>query len=397
MKGKIQRDISHQLLIAAKSYPTVTLTGPRQSGKTTLCRMLFPDLPYSNLEAPEIRAMALDDPRGFLRAFPHGGVLDEFQRAPDLASYIQGIVDDPEFKGTFILTGSCNLSVRNVVNQSLAGRTAIIELLPFSRSEIEPGLKDCPTDRLLLNGFYPRIYDQHLDPSEALADYVATYVERDVRQLNMVRDLTLFHKFLGLCAGRIGQILNLESLGNDTGISQTTAREWLSLLEASYIGFRLPPYFANISKRLIKSPKFYFYDVGLAAYLMGIRHIEQIGTHPLRGMLFENMVVVETLKYFLNKSRRPQLFFYRDSNGNEVDLIVPRAGRPVPIEIKSAATLSPSLFKGISRFCKAIPEAEKPMLVYDGEQQHIQRETQVLPFATLNTHLDKIYAPLKPE
>jgi len=393
MSGKIRREISDQLLTAAKSYPTVTLTGPRQSGKTTLCRMLFPDLPYSNLEDPETRAFALDDPRGFLRAFPHGGVLDEFQRAPDLTSYLQSMVDDPEFSGTFILTGSCNLSVRNVVNQSLAGRTAIIELLPFSRFEVEPLLRDGSTDRLLFNGFYPRIYDQHLDPTQALSDYVATYVERDVRQLNMVRDLSLFQKFMGLCAGRIGQILNLESLGNDTGVSQTTAREWLSLMEASYIGFRLPPYFANISKRLIKSPKLYFYDTGLAAYLMGIRHIEQIETHPLRGMLFENLVVVETLKYFLNKSRRPQLFFYRDSNGNEVDLIVPHAGRPVPIEIKSAATLSPALFKGVNRFCRAIPEAENPILVYDGKQQHIQRETQVLPFAALNAHLDKILSP----
>jgi len=391
MKGEIPREISGQLLAAARNYPAVTLTGPRQSGKTTLCRMLFPDLPYSNLEDPEIRAFALDDPRGFLRAFPHGGVLDEFQRAPDLTSYIQGLVDDPEFAGTFILTGSCNLSVRNTVNQSLAGRTAVIELLPFSRSEIQPMLKDASTDRLLFTGFYPRIHDQHLDPTQALSDYVATYVERDIRQLNMVQDLTLFQKFLGLCAGRIGQILNLESLGNDTGISQTTARQWLSLLEASYIGFRLPPYFANISKRLIKSPKFYFYDTGLAAYLLGIRHIDQIRNHPLRGMLFENLVIVETLKYFLNRSRRPQIFFYRDSNGNEVDLVVPLAGRPVPIEIKSAATLSSSLFKGIHRFCKAIPEAENPILIYDGEQQHIQREIQVLPFTALNEHLNQVF------
>ena len=219
MSGKIQRAISGQLLTAAKNYPTVTLTGPRQSGKTTLCRMLFPDLPYSNLEDPEIRAFALDDPRGFLRAFPQGGVLDEFQRAPDLTSYIQGMVDDPEFNGTFILTGSCNLSVRNIVNQSLAGRTAIIELLPFSRSELQPLLKDRSTDRMLFNGFYPRIYDHHLDPTQALADYVATYVERDIRQLNMVRDLTLFQKFLGLCAGRIGPPLNLEIIGHPPRIS----------------------------------------------------------------------------------------------------------------------------------------------------------------------------------
>lgn len=387
MNPKIPREITKSLLEAANSYPVVTLTGPRQSGKTTLCRMLFPDLPYSNLEDPEIRAFALDDARGFLRGFPQGAVLDEFQRAPDLTSYIQGLVDEPEFEGSFILTGSCNLSVRQVVNQSLAGRTAIIELLPFSRSELQSFMPEGGTDPFLFKGFYPRIYDQKIDPTKALSDYVATYVERDIRQLNMVRDLTLFQKFLGLCAGRVGQILNLESLGNDTGISQPTAREWLSLLEASYIGFRLSPYFRNISKRLIKSPKFYFYDVGLAAYLMGIHHVEQLRTHPLRGMLFENMIIVEVMKHFLNQGHRPQLHFYRDSNGNEVDLILPGAGRPIPIEIKSAATLSPFLFKGLNNFCQAIPEAENPMLVYDGEQQHVQRGVQVMPASVLNQHL----------
>ena len=393
MSSKVYREISNQLLTAAKSYPTVTVTGPRQSGKTTLCRMLFPDLPYSNLEDPEIRAFATDDPRGFFRSFPQGGILDEFQRVPDLTSTIQVIVDNPDFKGTFILTGSCNLSVRHVVNQSLAGRTAMIELLPFSFPEIQSLQKDCTTDQLLFTGFYPRIYDQNLDPTQALSDYIATYAERDVRQLHMIRDLTQFQKFMGLCAGRIGQILNLESLGNDTGVSQTTAREWLSLLEASYITFRLPPFFANISKRLIKSPKLYFYDTGLAACLMGIRHMDQIATHPLRGMLFENMVVCETLKYFLNRTRRPQLYFYRDSNGNEVDLVITHVGQPIPIEIKSAATLSPALFKGIAQFCKTIPEAEHPLLVYDGQQQHIQHQTQTLPIRALNNHLDSIFKP----
>lgn len=391
MSSKVYREISNQLLTAASSYPTITLTGPRQSGKTTLCRMLFPELPYSNLEDPEIRAFATDDPRGFLRSFPHGGILDEFHRTPDLTSYIQVIVDNPDFQGTFILAGSCNLSVRNVVNQSLAGRTAVIELLPFSLPEVQSLQKNFTTNHLLFTGFYPRIYDWNLDPTQVLSDYISTYVERDLRQLHMIRDLTQFQKFMGLCAGRIGQILNLESLGNDTGISQTTAREWLSLLEASYIAFRLPPFFANISKRLIKSPKLYFYDTGLAACLMGIRHIDQIATHPLRGMLFENLVVGETLKYFLNRIRRPQLHFYRDSNGNEIDLVISRAGRPVPIEIKSAATLSPTLFKGIAQFRQTIPEAEHPLLVYDGQQQYIQHDVQTLPFGALNNHLDRIF------
>ncbi len=387
MSRKIQRDISSHLRAAAKDYPVITLTGPRQSGKTTLCRMIFPQLPYANLEDPEVRAYARDDAKAFLGAFPNGAVIDEFQHVPDLASYIQIIVDDPGFKGTFVLTGSQNLAVRNSVSQSLAGRTAIVELLPLSWPEIAPIMTTASTDQLLFQGFYPRIYDQQLDPSRTLSDYVATYVERDLRQLSMIHDLSLFQKFLGLCAGRVGQVLNLESLGNDTGISQTTARQWLSLLEASYIGFRLQPYFANISKRLIKTPKFYFYDVGLAAHLMGISDAGQLRNHPLRGMLFENMVVVETKKYFLNQGIRPQMFFYRDSNGSEVDIILNLAGHCVPIEIKSAATLSPALFKGLDQFMKIMPSARSPALVYDGTQHHQQRGVQVLNFRALHEQL----------
>jgi predicted AAA+ superfamily ATPase len=387
MRTKIQRDISAHLLSAAKDYPVITLTGPRQSGKTTLCRMIFPQLPYANLEDPEVRAYARDDAKAFLGAFPNGAVIDEFQHVPDLASYIQIMVDNPGFKGTFVLTGSQNLAVRNSVSQSLAGRTAIIELLPLSWPEVAPMMSNASTDQLLFQGFYPRIYDQQLDPSRTLSDYIATYVERDLRQISMIHDLSLFQKFLGLCAGRVGQVLNLESLGNDTGISQTTARQWLSLLEASYIGFRLQPYFANISKRLIKTPKFYFYDVGLAAHLMGICDAGQLRNHPLRGMLFENMVVVEIKKHFLNQGLRPQMFFYRDSNGIEVDLVLDLAGHSVPIEIKSAATLSTALFKGIEQFMKIMPSAQHPALVYDGTQHHQQRGAQVLNFRDINEQL----------
>jgi hypothetical protein len=246
-------------------------------------------------------------------------------------------------------------------------------------------------DEMLWSGFYPRIHDRNLNPTQALGDYVGTYVERDVRQLNMVRDLSLFQKFLALCAGRTGQLLNLESLGNDTGVSHATAREWISLLEASYIAFRLLPLHANISKRLIKSPKLYFYDVGLAAYLMGITRPEQLAQHPLRGMLFENLVVVEVMKHFLNRGIRPHLMFYRDSNGNEVDLVISRADEFIPIEIKAAQTVSGSLFKGLAAFQRAVPSAKDPVLVYGGNETRNQHETRVINLQNLNATLSELF------
>lgn len=387
MSTLIERQCAELVRTLAGQYPVITLTGPRQAGKTTLCRMTFGDLPYANLENPETRTYAAADPNAFLADFPSGAVLDEFQRVPDLASYIQVLVDDPEFDGTFVLTGSQNLSVRDTVSQSLAGRTALVELLPFAYDELRHSLADKSTDNLIYRGFYPRIYDRGLDPVRAYADYVGTYVERDLRQLSMIRDLALFQKFLGLCAGRIGQLLNLESLGNDTGITQPTTREWLSLLEASYLTFRLPPFFKNISKRLVKSPKLYFYDVGLAAYLIGITDPQQLRTHPLRGMLYENLIVVEVMKYFLNRGRRPNLLFYRDSNGNEVDLIVPRGLEWVPVEIKSAATLKSDLLKGLQRFMQTIPETSNPMLVYDGNNERTQQGVHVLNLQGLTSAL----------
>jgi uncharacterized protein len=377
MQSPITREAGPLLTSLRAHYPVITLTGPRQSGKTTLCRIELDDLPYANLETPDERARAAADPRAFLGAFPHGAVIDEFQRVPELASYIQAIVDEREFNGTFVLTGSQNLSVRNTVSQSLVGRTALLSLLPFSCAEVGRAGADRSNDALMFRGFYPRIYDRDLNPSQALGDYVGTYVERDLRQLSSVHNLSLFQKFMGLCAGRIGQLLNLGSLGNDTGIAQPTAREWLTLLEASYIVFRLPPFFANIGKRLVKTPKLYFYDVGLAAHLLGITDISQIPRHPLRGMLFENMVVVEVMKYFLNRGPRRDLWFYRDSNGTEVDLLISNGPTTVPVEIKAATTIAGDFFTGLKRVGRTVSELRDPVLVYGGDCVFTHLDTRV--------------------
>mgnify|MGYP006288931993 FL=1 len=387
VRSPIKRTAEDLVISLQSRYPVVTLTGPRQSGKTTLCRMAFGSLPYANLEAPDVRMRAQTDPRGFLADFSSGGVIDEFQRAPELASYIQTMVDDPAFSGTFVLTGSQNLAVRTSVSQSLAGRTALVSLLPFSLTEVSRAWPDLGTDELLFRGFYPRIYDRNLNPAQAISDYVGTYVERDLRQLSAVHDLSLFQKFMGLCAGRIGQLLNLESLGNDTGVSQSTAREWISLLEASYIAFRLPPFHANIGKRLVKTPKLYFYDVGLAAHLLGITDVSQIPRHPLRGALFENMVIVEVMKYFLNRGPRRDLFFYRDSNGNEVDLLLPSGNVIVPVEIKAAETIAKDFFEGLRRVSNALPAARHPILVYGGDESYTHLGTHVTSLAGLTAHL----------
>jgi predicted AAA+ superfamily ATPase len=391
MGKPITRELGAELKTLSDKYPVITITGPRQSGKTTLCRMIFDELPYSNLEDPDLRNYAQTDPRGFLEGIPAGGIIDEFQRVPELASYIQGIVDAPEFSGTFVLTGSRNLAVRNTVNQSLAGRTALACLLPFSINEISSHWGGLGMDDYLYRGAFPRIYDLNLDPTRALADYVGTYLERDVRQLSMIKDLSLFQKFVGLCSGRIGQLLNLESLGNDTGIAQSTAREWLSLLEASYIAFRLPPFHANISKRLIKSPKLYFYDVGLVCYLLGITDPRQLATHPLRGAIYENLVILEVMKYFLNRGPSRKLFFYRDSNGNEVDLVIPRGQAFVPIEIKAAATVNGSFFKGLTQFASAVSSAADPVLVHGGSARRLQNGTRITDLQHLSLTLDELF------
>ena len=370
--------VSRLIESAARSlfakYPILTITGPRQSGKTTLCRKAFPDLEYVSLESPDRREFATRDPRGFLGALGEGAILDEIQRAPELVSYIQEIVDESRRNSVFVLTGSQQFRVSAAISQSLAGRTGILRLLPFSIAEASLLRPEMDADSMLHIGFYPRIYDQDLDPTQALGDYFETYVERDVRQISEIRNLSGFRTFVRLCAGRVGQLLNLQSLGNDAGVSHTTAREWLSVLEASYIVFVLPPLHANISKRLIKSPKLYFFDVGLAAYLLGIENKSQIFTHPLKGPLFENLVVIEALKHRYNRGRRSNLHFYRDSGGNEVDLVLSFANRQVGIEIKAGATVSSSFFDGLRRLSAALPEPLASRMLVHGGDQELTRE-----------------------
>jgi len=388
----IPRTAESYLLRFADEYPVVTITGPRQSGKTTLCRKVFAEKKYVSLENPDTRQFAREDPRGFLAGLPEGAILDEIQQAPDLLSYIQTIVDEEKRNGLFILTGSQQFEVSNAINQSLAGRTAILKLLPFSMEELRVLRTDFTIDQLLLTGFYPRIWKDGLEPSQALAGYLETYVERDIRQLINIKDLSLFQRFVILCAGRVGQLLNFNSLAADTGVSHQTARNWLTLLEASYIVFRLQPYAANISKRLIKSPKLYFYDVGLAAHLLGLENTGHVSRDPLRGNLFENLVVMEALKYRLHRGRRANLHFYRDSNGNEVDLLLSLGPDLYPVEIKAGMTINRDYFRGLDYFAGIFPHPLGRGLVYGGDQTQQRTETSVFPatrFHVLLAGLDK--------
>lgn len=386
----IPRAIEKTLRERAQQYPVITITGPRQSGKTTLCRYVFKNLRYVNLEAPDIRRFAIEDPRGFLTQYGKNVILDEIQRVPELLSYIQTIVDKNQEPGQFILTGSSHFGLMNWVSQSLAGRTAIITLLPFSYEEIQH-IVPFNIDRLLYTGYYPRIYDKGLNPTQTLADYVATYVERDVRQLAAIKDLYTFEKFLRLCAGRVGQLLNMQSLANDVGVSHTTIRAWISILEASYIVFLLQPWSGNVSKRLVKSPKLYFYDVGLAAYLLGIENEKQMQRDPLRGNLFENMVIAEVLKYRFNRGKQSNIYFYRDSKGVEIDVLY-ECGREVfPIEVKAGATVVDDFFKNIKVF-NSLLHTDKGAIIYGGTEVQKRTITRVVPFTHITSLLQSIDA-----
>ena len=376
----IERDITPCLTKLFKQYPFVTVTGPRQSGKTTLCRAAFPHLKYVNLEAPDQREFAQSDPRGFLSQIDDGAILDEIQRVPDLLSYLQVLADEKGRNGLFILTGSEHFKLSEAVNQSLAGRTGLLRLLPFSLAERQRTGVGNAAEEILYSGFYPRIYDQGLEPHQAFADYFETYVERDVRRLGEIRNLSSFRRFVRLCAGRIGQLTNLVALGSDAGVSQPTARHWLDVLEASFIAFRLPPFHANVRKRLVKSPKLYFYDVGLASYLIGIERADQIVTHPLRGALFENMVVVEALKYRFNLGRPSNLSFFRDSRGLECDLLFEAASDIVAIEIKSGATVATDFFDSLDAIAKSIPKISMKVVVYGGTVRQSRSAGEVVPF-----------------
>lgn len=366
----IKRVLKTKLLELSKKYPIVTLTGPRQSGKSTLLQNSFPDYKYVSLEDPDVRLFATDDPRGFLATYPDKTIIDEAQRVPALFSYIQTHTDKEGREGMYLLAGSHNFLLMESVNQSLAGRTAILKLLPFSHAEmIDGGILPDSVDEEIFKGGYPRLYDKNITPSEFYPFYIQTYVERDVRLMKNIGDLSKFVRFIKLCAGRIGQLLNLSSLANECGVAVSTISTWISVLEASYICYLLKPDYNNYAKRLVKTPKLYFYDTGLACSLLDIRTASQVSTHFLRGGLFENLVINEFIKTAYGDGQEPDLTFWRDSTGNEVDLLRYVDGKQYAYEIKSGATFSPDFFKGISKWAKLSGvSSEQCFAIYNGEK-----------------------------
>lgn len=383
----IPRDMEKILQSSFKHYPIVTIVGARQTGKSTLAKHAFAKKPYVNLEAPDIQIFAKNDPRGFLNQYPNGAILDEIQNSPELLSYIQVIVDEKGCNGLFVLTGSHQLALHECVSQSLAGRTTIFELLPLSISEIAKVDIGLTLDKYLFQGGFPRVYKEGLNPTQAYRDYVKTYIERDVRNLLNIKDLVQFQKFLRLCASRIGQILNINNLCNEVGISNHTAKSWLSILEASYLIIKLQPYYENFGKRSIKSPKIYFSDVGLAAYLLDIHNVDQIKRDPLRGQLIENMIVVEMMKYRLNRNMSANFYFYRDNNMNEVDIIFKKGSQLIPIEIKASQTFHTDFLKGLKYFSQIATSASEGYLIYTGGH-----EQKIGDFSILNyKNIKKIF------
>ncbi len=383
----ILRQIARELAATANEFPVVTIIGPRQAGKTTLARMQFPNHAYANLEAPDIRMLATSDPHAFFSQFPPPVIIDEIQRVPELLSTIQVLADSNPQRGQYILTGSHQLRLQEAVAQSLAGRTALLRLLPLSISELKATGITHTRDEFIYQGFMPRLYNEKINPTRLYRNYCQTYIERDIRQMINLRRLIDFENFMRLLAGRVGQILNLSSLSNDVGVSSTTLKEWLSVLEASHTIFRLNPYFENFGKRIIKSPKIYFTDVGLASYLLGIESPALATRDPLIGNLFENMVVIEALKARLNAGKEPELYFYRDNKGNEVDLLFRQNRQLIPIEIKSAMTFNPEFAKGIAQFQKIASSAQKGHIIYAGNLTPELSHASVLHF----TDVDHIF------
>ena len=366
----IQREMTKVMKKRAKEYPVLTVVGPRQSGKTTLVKSCFPNYNYANLEDPETRDLAETDYKRFLSTYKTPLIIDEIQRVPKLASAIQVKVDENRNKtGQYILTGSHQPVLKQTVTQSLAGRSAFLELLPLTFSELYKGRnkKEADVDDLILTGTMPELTNGVIKPSIYYKNYVNSYIERDVRLISNIENTSSFNRFLVLLAGRIGQLVNLNTLSGEVGVSHTTLNSWLNILEASFIVFRLEPYYANIGKRLIKTPKIYFTETGLAAYLLGIKNSEQVSSHPLRGNLFENLVVGDVLRHEKNSDNDGGLFFFRTTNGLEVDLLRLCDDGFQPIEIKSTMTYNPSLENSLSHFMDIFPKAVKPTLIYAGK------------------------------
>ncbi|MHB8112397.1 MAG: ATP-binding protein [Bellilinea sp.] len=362
----IERTLTTKMISLAQKFQVITLTGPRQSGKTTLVRAAFSSLPYVSLEEPDIRQIALTDPRGFLSNYPAGAILDEIQNTPELFSYIQRIVDENR-QVQFILTGSSNFLLMEKISQTLAGRTAVLHLLPFSFNELEPLPEQY--ESLIFKGQYPRIYDRDIAPTDFYPAYIQTYVERDVRLMKNIGDINAFIQFTRLCAGRIGQLLNYAGLASDAGISPNTAKAWLSILESSYILYRLQPYHRNFNKRLVKSSKLYFYDTGVACSLLGIREEDQVQLHYMKGSLFENLILNEFIKRNFNRGENRQPYFWQDNHGKEIDCLLVNGDRVTPVEVKSGKTMSTSYFDNLKywRSLADLPD-DRGYVVYGGDQ-----------------------------
>jgi predicted AAA+ superfamily ATPase len=383
----IERDLTSRLKKAARQMPAITLTGPRQSGKSTLCRSIFPDHPYANLEAADVRAFAQHDPRAFLAQSPRGAIIDEVQRAPELPSYLLEIIDADPKPGRWILTGSQNLFLLQSISQSLAGRTAVLNLLPLARSEVIRFQHHPQTpDESILAGGYPRIFDQRLDAYDWLGAYLTTYIERDVRTITNVGDLATFQRFVDLCGGRTSQLLNLSILASDAGISQPTAKAWMSVLETSFIVFRLPSFSGNIRKRLVKMPRLHFHDTGLVCRLLGIRSVDQLRIHPLRGAIFETWVVSEILKHRLNRGESGGIYFYRDQNGVESDLVIEHANHLTLVEAKAGQTVTGDMLAGVRRVIAAVSEYKpcRAVVVYAGQTMQRRSDVSLVPWSQIH-------------
>ena len=381
----IKREITKELLVQLQEYPIVTVLGPRQSGKTTLVRNVLPEYDYVSLEDPDNRELAIEDPKAFLKRYQGKTIFDEIQRTPNLLSYLQGIVDNENINGRFVLTGSHQLELRAAVSQSLAGRTGILHLLPLSIAELKSAsIEFDDFESYVVHGFLPRIYDQNQRPSRAYSNYYQTYIERDVRSIINVGDLDTFGRFIRLCAGRTGQLINFSSLAADCGISNMTAKRWLSVLQASFIIAQVRPHYENFSKRLIKSPKLYFLDTGLLSFLLGIRSTEELRYHSLRGSIFESYVFSELYKLFLNQGQIPDIYFWQDISRHEVDFIIDRGSKVLPIEVKSGETLVSDSFKGLKYFKElSNTKSERPVLIYGGNDNYIRNDIQVLSWQNL--------------
>lgn len=385
------RKIAKRLRLLAQKMPVVTLTGPRQAGKTTLARSVFPKFTYANLEEPDTREHAHNDPRSFLASLGRTAIIDEVQRVPALLSYLQAIVDDPAHSSSrYIITGSANLLLLEAVSQSLAGRTAIVNCMPLSMEELrEIGVPFGKWEKVAHTGFYPRIYDKKLDPQEWLSSYVNTYIERDVRSVINVKDLQVFQTFLRLCAGRVGQLLNFSSLGNDAGIDHKTAGQWLSLLETTYVIFRLPPFYRNFNKRLIKAPKLYFWDTGIACFLLGIKTPGELETYHGYGGIFENFCLSELRKNALNNNSGTKFFFWRDSNGHEIDCLA-QTGQAIDcIEMKAGRTISEDFFKGLDFFSKTADGVKRKTVIYGGDDDQHREKGKIISWQAIDFYVKR--------